>query len=145
MKKFEIVLGIMFMVGLTMRLTNLPGGGLFLGVSLILLSLIYLLFSYFIFLPKSVPGSENGKNKVFTIILILIFGWIFSAGLLGILIRIQSYFVDSKLLENALILLFPLLVFTAFLFYKHKLLIYKHVLIRGVIIFGFGLISYVIF
>jgi uncharacterized membrane protein YkgB len=148
LKKIEIVLGIIFLVGFSLKFINLPGGGMFLGISLILLSFLYLLFSYFIFYSKNDQDSEIkffAKNKVFKIIFILFSGWVFAIGLLGVLIRIQSYSFDAKLLEIALILLILLLLFLILLLQKFKLIVYKKLLIRGVLVFVAGLLTYLLY
>jgi len=148
LKKIEIVSGVIFMVGFCLKFANLPGGGTFLGISLIFLSLLYLFFSYFIFYPKDDQDSKImffAKNKVFKIIFILICGWVFAIGLMGVLIRIQSYSFDAELLEIALIFLIHLLLFLIILLQKFKLIVYKKLLIRGVLIFVVGLLTYLLY
>ena len=105
MRKVEIVILVLFLIGVVMKIFQLPGSGVMLGLSLSVLSMIYFGFSWLIFKPA------EGKNVVAFSILS---GLIYSILCSGVLFKIQIYEGASIILNvgiTALVLVLLPIVF----------------------------------
>ena len=95
MKRFVVILGSIFLFGSTMKIWDIPGSIILMGISSTLLSWIYLLFSYFLLNEKRFRDIFK-KNTYFSIdayraIVSIIAGWSISAFIMGVLFLVMNW------------------------------------------------------
>lgn len=95
MRNLEITLIGTALVGVTFRLLHLQGSGLFIGVSMLLLSVIYLVFGFAILNNISLKGlfkkSSYVSFSILRIVFTILYGIVLSALVIGILFKIQHF------------------------------------------------------
>ncbi len=142
MKKVEIIIAIIVIIGLVLKYFHIPGGSLVLLLGLMTLSFIYFYasFAYFNGVSiRSVVKKQGGKKlKPFAAVSAFFFGWGLSILIIGILFYIQIWPGFRVMLLTGLIV--TIVGAIAFLIArKDKFL---QTILRTVLIGGLGLFLY---
>ncbi len=134
MKKVEISLIALGLLGFLLTLLNIPGGALFLTLSLTVLSFFYFVFGFALFNDikiRHIFKIESYKEiSVVKIIIAFFAGYFLSVATIGILFRI-SYFPGAGLMLSVSIFgLTVIAVISIIMFLKSKAAVYKKILFR---------------
>jgi hypothetical protein len=146
MKLTEKILGVIAMIGVTLKFLVITGGGIITTFSLLLLAVIYfyLGFALFnnirlrqVFKKISYKGITAARMYIVT-------GLSMSLSILvmGILFKLQAWEGSGLMLTTGLLLTFILFIVVLLENKKHKSPVYKLMITRIMIIGGIGLIIY---
>lgn len=149
MKKTELILVIIAMAGVTLRILELPGGGVLTVLPLTILSIIYMLLGFVVlnglqirkvFKRETYKDVSQGNLKFS-----MIAGWTFSIVLIAIFSKIQSYPGLENLIGFWLIILSVLIVVAIFLQSRNKSDLNVRILKRGIPILLAGIFAMLFF
>jgi len=138
MKKVEIIFGILFLIGLTLKIAHLPFGLIMLTISLLALACFYFFNGLKnIFSVKPEEGISMWRFIGSTVV-----GCILSAVCIGIILRIANLPVGKIVLPIGLIAIFVVIIITLTKYLQSKSDIHKALLLRVAVIGSFGLLFY---
>lgn len=123
MKRIEVLAGISFAIGYSLLIFEIPGGATLVFVSLLSLSLLYLLFSHFIFLDITLVSlfrkSRQKRIPLYKVLINIISGFALSFTFIGILCKIFAWENTEPYLKYGIwSLIIALLVTTIVSHYK---------------------------
>jgi hypothetical protein len=149
MKKTEIILGAIILLGLILRNFDLPGSGIFIVLPSLVLSIIYGIFGISLLNDLSLNRlfaretySELGRTKI---VVSIISGIVLSINIIGILFYVQYYSEESANLLIGLPFLVLTLIVSLLFYTKFKIYKYINIIFRGVIILVVGIITLFVF
>lgn len=146
MKKLEKIFGILFVVGVLMKLFLFPGAELILIMSLLLLSLLYYPLGFLFF--NEIPLKKVFKKEAYRglnawrIIGSIGVGIGLSTIIIGILFKLQYWPNADDNLQTGLIFIGVIIMIAVIRFIKNRDVFYKRIFFRIAIIGGFGLILF---
>jgi hypothetical protein len=147
MKTTEKILCITFLFGLILKLALIPGSGILITLSLLILSILYfyLGFAFFNNIPfKGIFKKDSYREiKPLRILGAIAAGIVLSTISIGLLFKIQNWPLASSSLIVGLITSFIILAITTFKSYKTKDIYYSRILKRlipAIILTGFFLL-----
>jgi hypothetical protein len=147
MKKIEFVLGLIAIIGVSLKLLNISGGAFLIVITFSALSIFYYLsFAFFnnIKFKEIFKSSAYKDTNAKKIIGAVVLGLSLSAIIMGILFKLQFWSGGSNQLEVGLVALGIISVITIIFYYRNKINYYKMIFIRIGVIGGLGLIVYLI-
>lgn len=137
--KTEKALSIVFIISLIFKLMHWPGANILMILSLLGLAMCYFPFGFYFFSDKNMKTQNIGIS--------IVFGWILSVCIIGILFKLMFWpGYDPMLLIGTLVSL-PLLGVAVLLFVKSSELLknyYKNLLIRTSILVVISLLFYLL-
>ena len=146
MKKFELIVGLIAILGIFLKILHLPGSGILIMLTFAILSLFYYVFSFALFngielrdvFKNAFYKDTNAKRMIGAVGL----GWTLSVIILGVLFKLQFFSGANMLLQRGLVTL-VLILFIAIIFYfRNKADYYKRIFKRIAIYGGLGLVLY---
>lgn len=146
MKIFEIILSVIFLIGLLFKMMHWPGGSAIIVFSLTILTYYYFIFSFVIFnsikLKRIFKKDSYESIGSFKIIMSILLGWSLSILVSGMMYKLQNWKNQIDLL--LLGLAHSIIILTIYLiFYKNKdKRFWMVVFMRYVIIIAIGLFVY---
>jgi hypothetical protein len=142
MKKTEKILGLIFLLAILLKVFNIPGNSMLIGISLIFLAIMYYPLGFIIFnrIPiKGIFKRDSYKGLTGWRILGTVFlGMGLSVLIIGILFKLLHYPSAKTNMIAGLIATLIALIIAIIKFIKTKSEFYKELLIRITIIVGFG-------
>ena len=143
MKRFEIILGIIFLIALIFKIALIPGGVILATISLTLLAMFYNFFAFAFFNKIRLKNIFSGKSyqgiSVWRIIGSIGLGWGLAALCMGILFKLMQWPGGMIMLLTGLITILIVVIIALVKFFLSKGDFYKTILLRIAIIGGFGL------
>ncbi|MBK8808557.1 MAG: hypothetical protein IPO21_18750 [Bacteroidales bacterium] len=143
MKKLEIILSILFLIGFIMKTLMLPGGSIIVISTSLILSFVYFLsFAFFndIELKNIFKKDAYAHTTVKRIIGSEILGYGLAVTVMGIYSKLQFYLVANQLLSNGLTVVYISMIIILIYHFRNKRKdwFYKRILIRTSIILVIG-------
>lgn len=146
MKRFEIVLIVLIVLGFILNISGVAGGALVISLSIFTLSAFYFLCSYFLFsnigLRDAFKSSTFKSLSILRIIGAFFCGAFLGLGLLGLLFKWQFWPGASFMLLVALVNISVILIISIIKFTKQKSIFYKNLLKRAVVMFVLGIVAF---
>ena len=148
MKKFELIVGLIAIFGITLKILHIVGGSILTMLALTVLSVFYYALSFAFFndiklrniLKKESYKDTNAKRMVGAIGL----GWTLSLIIMGGLFKLQLWVGASMQLLVGLVTLGLIFLVALFFYFRNKAEYYKRIFKRIIIYGGLGLILYLI-
>jgi len=148
MKKFELIVGLIAILGIFLQTRHWPGGGALTGLALMLLFVFYYVFSFAFFndirLQDIFKKTSYKDTNVKKIICAIVLGWALSTIIIGVLFKLQFWAGADFLLKTGLIYTGLILLIAIFFYFRNKSNNYIRVFKRIVIYGGLGLVLYLI-
>ena len=148
MKLIEIISSVLFLVGIILKFTELPGSYILIMFSLSLLALYYFLFGFAIFNDIKIKNifrtSRYRTNTFLQFIFSIFLGLSLSVILYGIMYKILRWSIQIDLLLIGLIITLTITVLY-FLIIKGKISNKRIIFLRSLIVSIVGIITYIIF
>ncbi|CAM3327028.1 hypothetical protein FLLO111716_03930 [Flavobacterium longum] len=145
MKKAEVILWALILIGNVLKLAHIPGGNILTVLSLSVALFFYLIGSYFLFDPK-VPIVVNDmtfyKPKAVRVAMALLTGYLMACAMIGLLFRIMHWPGAAAMLLIGLLGLVPMLVIAVVMYSKSKDDFFRKLLFR---VGGLTVLSVVLF
>ncbi len=146
MKKFELIVGLIAIIGIALKLMNLPGSGILTVLALLTLSMFYFIFSFALFndirlrdiFKKAAYKDTNAKRIIGAIGL----GFALSAIIIGGLFKLQFWPGATVQLMTGLVSTGLLLLIALIIYFRRKADYYVRIFKRIAIYGGLGLILY---
>jgi hypothetical protein len=147
MKKFELVLGVLAALSLSLKLFDIPGAGPLCALTFSTLATFYFYvsFAFFNAIPlrgvfKKVSYQNTNKKRIAGTVWL---GYGLSLILIGGLFKLQFWPGANPLLSGGLSTIFVILIVASFFHFRNRQTFYKK-LIRRIAIYGcFGIALYV--
>ncbi|WP_445717365.1 hypothetical protein [Flavobacterium sp.] len=137
--KIEKVLSIVFIISLIFKLMHWPGGSPLMVLSLLILAFCYFPFGFYFFSDKNFKTQNIGISVVF--------GWLLSISLIGILFKLMFWPGYGPMLLIGTLTAVPLIGVAILLFTKSSDVLknyYKNLLIRTAVIFLLSLLCFLL-
>lgn len=133
MKKAEIILWALILMGVALKAAHIPGGNILTILSLSAALFFYFIGSYFLFDPK-VPIVVNDmtfyKPKAVRVAMALLTGYLMACAIIGLLFRIMHWPGAAAMLLIGLLGLVPMLVIAAMMYSKSRDDFFRKLLFR---------------
>lgn len=133
MKKAEIILWALILMGVALKAAHIPGGNILTILSLSAALFFYFIGSYFLFDPK-VPIVVNDmtfyKPKAVRVAMALLTGYLMACAIIGLLFRIMHWPGAAAMLLIGLLGLVPMLVIAAVMYSKSRDDFFRKLLFR---------------
>jgi len=143
MKRFEIILGIVFLIAVIFKIADWPGGSILATISLTLLTGFYFYFGFAFFNNIRLKNILNGNSyqgiSVLRIIGSIGAGWGLAILCLGILFNVQHYPGEKIMLSVGLIAVFVVAIIALIKLFRSKSDFYKMIVLRIGYIGGIGI------
>jgi len=125
MKKLEIILGCMFLLGNIMKIWSISGYFVLIKFSSMLLCLLYFFFSYILLNPVKIRDSNTYSVGVYRTLVSIFFGWALCTFVFGVY-SIVTYLLSGWIFSIiGLMLLIFCCVFLLFGIQRHKKFVLK--------------------
>jgi len=143
MKRFEIILGIVFLIAVILKIAHLPGAGILLTISLTSLACFYFFFAIFKNVSQENTFSKKSHKGIPILRIIGSFGawWGISVFCIGILFKLMHFPGEKMILLVGIITIFVVAIIALVKFLQSKSDLYKTILLRIAIIGGLGLLG----
>jgi len=144
MKKTEKIVGLIALIGLTLKVLLINGGGVITVLSLSFLSLLYFIFGFALF--NDIPLRNVFKKQTYDpiskgrLVGSILLGFALSALVIGILFSVQLYNGSQFQLINGLVWTTAILIVSIVRLASTKSIFYKQVITRIAILGVIGLI-----
>ena len=149
MKRFEKIFGVVFVIGLILRLVLISGAYILISIASIALVCFYWFFGFAFFNDIKLKNIFNKKSykgiSVLRIIGSIVTGWTLSIICFGIFVKMQPSYLPGVMmvLLIGLIMIFVITCSVLYQFFRSKSIFYKKILLRLVIIGGLGVLLFV--
>lgn len=147
MKRFEIVLGIIFFVGAFLTRFQFPGALFLTFCTGFLLSVFYFIFSFAIMNNIKASclftKSSYSMTSAINLILAIIYGWIYSLFITGIFHIILKWENGHSFFVAGIFLMLLVLILSIVLWANHQTFFFKRLVIRTTIILICGILMVV--
>ncbi len=144
MKKIELILGVIAIIGIVLKLFHIPGGAALTILSLLTLSVFYYVFSFALFngirLRDIFKKEAYKETNIWRIIGAIVIGWDLSIVIIGGLFKLQSWPGGNLELLIGLVIAIIILIIAMIFYLKNKAEYYKRIAIRIAIYGGLGLV-----
>jgi len=137
--KTEKVLLALFIISLIFKLMHWPGAGPIMILSLLILALCYFPFGFYFFSDKNLKTQKIGIS--------LVFGWLLSICIIGILFKLMYWPGSSPMLLIGTLTVVPLIGVAILLYVKSTEILknyYKNLLIRTSVLFLLSLLCFLL-
>jgi len=148
MKKFEIIVGVIAIIGISLKIIHIPGGSILTGLALMTLSIFYYVFSFAFFngiklrnILKKVSYKDTNAKRIVGAIGV---GWCISLIIIGGNCKLQLWPGAVILLLTGLLFTGIILLIAIFFYFRSKAEYYKRIFKRFLIYGGLGLILHLI-
>ena len=146
MKKFELIVGLIAIIGIALKLMNLPGSGILTVLALLTLSMFYFIFSFALFndirlrdIFKKVAYKDTNAKRIIGAIGL---GFALSAIIIGGLFKLQFWPGATVQLMTGLVSTGLILLIALIIYFRRKADYYLKIFKRIAIYGGLGLILY---
>ena len=148
MKKFELIVGLIAILGIFLKILHLPGSGILITLAFTTLSMFYYVFSFALFngirlrdiFKKASYKDTNAKRIIGAIGL----GWAISSIVMGGLFKLQFWAGANMQLLAGLVTIGLILLIATIFYLRSKSEYYKRVFKRIAIYSGLGLVLFCI-
>ncbi len=137
--KTEKALSIVFIISIIFKLMHWPGAGVLMVLSLLGLALCYFPFGFYFFSDKIFKTQNIGIS--------IVFGWLLSVCIIGILFKLMYWPGSSPMLLIGTLTAVPLIGVAILLYIKSTDVLknyYKNLLIRTSVLFLFSLLCFLL-
>ena len=148
MKKFELIVGLIAILGILLQIRNIPGSSALSGLALMILTMFYYVFSFALFngirlrnIFKKVSYKDTNAKRIIGAIG---FGWCISSIILGGLYKLQLWTGADMYLRTGLGAIGLILLITTIFYFRNRAEYYKRIFKKIVTYGGLGLILYLI-
>lgn len=146
MKKIELILGVIAIIGIVLKLFHIPGGAALTILSLLTLSVFYYVFSFALFngirLRDIFKKEAYKETNVRRIIGAILTGFDISTIIIGGLFKLQAWPGADVELLTGLVIAVIILIIAAIFYSRSKAEFYKRIFGRIAIYGGIGLVLY---
>ncbi len=140
MKLIEKIFLVLFALAFVLKLADVAGGAMFLGLFGGLLQIAYFVASWYLFATKDKATGEKHNNLIFSILA----GWALSAltySIVAYLLRWQPNSTVLPMLITACVVIFPFALYKLFEKKEENTLYYQLICLRGVLFVIFAVIT----